>query len=73
MRCRTGIAKLLFLSPSCIYHLSTSRATPDAGKLPIDRPAGVTNQWYASPRLPEFKLCQVYGQLASGMAAISYQ
>jgi len=55
---RTGVAKLLFLSSSCIYPRLAPQPMPESCLL--TGPLEPTNEWYAIAKIAGLKLCQAY-------------
>ena len=55
---RTGVAKLLFLSSSCIYPRLAPQPMPESCLL--TGPLEPTNEWYAIAKNAGLKLCQAY-------------
>ena len=55
---RTGVAKLLFLSSSCIYPRLAPQPMPVSCLL--TGPLEPTNEWYAIAKIAGLKLCQAY-------------
>jgi GDP-L-fucose synthase len=59
---RTGVVKLLFLGPSCIYPRLAPRPMPESCLLTA--PLEPTNEWYTTAKIAGLKLCQAYPSAA---------